>query len=119
MWQRLFRAVNEIVFCFDGDEAGRRAAWRATENTLALMKAGRRAVFLFLPEGEDPDSLVRAEGREAFERRLDDAVPLSRFLFDHLAADTDPSTPEGGASFVSHLRPLLDACRPAHIGINW
>ena len=64
-------------------------------------------MFLFLPDGEDPDSLVRAEGRDAFERRLDDAVPLSRLLFDHLAADTDPETPEGGARFVEHLRPLV------------
>ena len=60
---RLFRAVQDIVFCFDGDEAGRRAAWRAVENTLPSMKSGRRAHFLFLPEGEDPDSLVRTEGR--------------------------------------------------------
>ena len=72
------------------------------------MKAGRRALFLFLPEGEDPDSLVRAEGRDAFERRLEGAVPLSRFVFDHLAAEVDPGTPEGGARFVDGLRPLLE-----------
>ena len=106
--RRLFRPVNDIVFCFDGDEAGRRAAWRAARNALPSMMAGRRALFLFLPEGEDPDSLVRAEGREAFERRLEGAVPLSRFVFDHLAAEADPGTPEGGARFVDGLRPLLD-----------
>ena len=106
--QRLFRPVSDIVFCFDGDEAGRRAAWRAAQNALPSMKAGRRALFLFLPEGEDPDSLVRAEGREAFERRLEGAVPLSRFVFDHLAAEVDPGTPEGGARFVDGLRPLLE-----------
>ena len=106
--QRLFRTVNDIVFCFDGDEAGRRAAWRAVENTLPSMKAGRRALFLFLPEGEDPDSLVRTEGRQAFESRLDDAQPLSRFLFDHLAAGIDPDTPEGGARFVEQIHPHLD-----------
>ena len=106
--QRLFRAVNDVVFCFDGDAAGRRAAWRAVENTLPAMKGGRQAQFLFLPEGEDPDSLVRAEGRDAFEGRLDDAVPLSRFLFDHLAAGVDLDTPEGRAR-------LVDASRP-HIG---
>ena len=106
--QRLFRAVNDIVFCFDGDEAGRRAAWRAVENALQALKAGRRALFLFLPEGEDPDSLVRAEGRHAFESRIDDAVPLSRFLFDHLAAGVDLTTPEGGARFVDHLRPCIE-----------
>ena len=106
--QRLFRAVADIVFCFDGDEAGRRAAWRAVENTLPALKAGRQALFLFLPEGEDPDSLVRAEGRRAFENRIDDAVPLSRFLFDHLTAGVDLTTPEGRAR-------LVDSCRP-HIG---
>ena len=106
--QRMFRAVNDIAFCFDGDEAGRRAAWRAVENTLPSMKSGRRTHFLFLPEGEDPDSLVRAEGRDAFERRLDDAVPLSRFLFDHLASEADLRTPEGGGRFVDDLRPLIE-----------
>ena len=106
--QRLFRPVSDIVFCFDGDEAGRRAAWRAAQNALPSMKAGRRALFLFLPEGEDPDSLVRAEGRDAFERRLEGAVPLSRFVFEHLAAEVDPGTPEGGARFVDGLRPLLE-----------
>ena len=106
--QRLFRVVDDIVFCFDGDEAGRRAAWRAVESTLPSMKSGHRTQFLFLPEGEDPDSLVRSEGRRAFERRFDDAVPLSRFLFDRLTAGVDLSTPEGGARFVDHLRPLVN-----------
>ena len=110
--QRMFRAVNDIVFCFDGDEAGRRAARRAVENTLPSLKAGRQTLFLFLPEGEDPDSLVRAEGRHAFENRLDDAVPLSRFLFDHLTADVDPRTPEGGARFVERLRPHIERTPP-------
>ena len=105
--QRLFRGVNDIVFCFDGDEAGRRAAWRAVGNTLPSMKGGRQALYLFLPESQDPDSLVRAEGRHAFESRLDDAVPLSRFLFDHLVAGVDVRTPEGGARFFDQLRPLV------------
>ena len=106
--QRLFRVVNDVVFCFDGDEAGRRAAWRALENALPAMKGGRQASFLFLPEGEDPDSLVRAEGRHAFESRLDDALPLSRFLFQHLTAGVDLGTAEGGARFVDHLRPHVE-----------
>ena len=110
--QRLFRAVNDIVFCFDGDEAGRRAAWRAVENTLPALKAGRQALFLFLPDGEDPDSLVRAEGKESFERRLDAAIPLSRFLFEHLAADSDPRSPEGGARFFDRLRPMIERTPP-------
>ena len=106
--QRLFRAVDDVVFCFDGDEAGRRAAWRAVENALPSMRAGRQALYLFLPDGEDPDSLVRTEGRHAFEDRLGDAVPLSRFLFDHLTAGVDLQTPEGRAR-------LVDSCR-RHIG---
>ena len=110
--RRLFRAVDDIVFCFDGDEAGRRAAWRALENTLAAMTGGRQALFLFLPEGEDPDSLVRAEGRQAFERRLDDAVPLSRFLFDHLTAGVDLDTPEGRARLVESSRPHIGRVPP-------
>ncbi len=110
--QRLFRAVNDIVFCFDGDDAGRRAAWRAAENVLASMMPARRALFLFPPEGEDPDSLVRAEGRDAFERRLDAAVPLSRFLFEHLSAGIDPRSPEGGARFFDRLHPLIERTPP-------
>ncbi|MCY4349622.1 MAG: DNA primase [Thiotrichales bacterium] len=110
--QHLFRAVADIVFCFDGDEAGRRAAWRAAENTLPTLKAGRQAWFLFLPEGEDPDSLVRAEGREAFENRIGGAIPLSRFLFDHLTIGVDLSTPEGRARLVESSRPLFDRVPP-------
>ena len=106
--QRLFRGVNDIVFCFDGDEAGRRAAWRAAESTLPSMKSGRQALLLFLPEGEDPDSLVRTEGRRAFESRLHDAVPLSRFVFNQLTVGVDLTTPEGGARFVERLRPLIN-----------
>ena len=106
--QRLFRIVNDVVFCFDGDEAGRRAAWRALDNALPSMKDGRQALFLFLPEGEDPDSLVRAEGQRAFEERLDGALPLSRFLFDHLSADVDLRTPEGGARFIERSRPCIE-----------
>ena len=110
--QRLFRGVDDVVFCFDGDEAGRRAAWRAVENALPSMKAGRQALFLFLPEGEDPDSLVRAEGRHAFENRLEDAVPLSRFLFEHLTAGVDLQTPEGRARLVESSRPHIGRVPP-------
>ena len=110
--QRLFRGVNDVVFCFDGDDAGRRAAWRAVENALPSMKGGRQALYLFLPEGEDPDSLVRTEGRHAFESRLDNAVPLSRFLFDHLTADVDLDTPEGRARLVDSCRPHVDRIPP-------
>ena len=110
--RRLFRVVNDVVFCFDGDEAGRRAAWRALENALPAMKGGRQALFLFLPEGEDPDSLVRSEGRRAFEERLDGALPMSRFLFDHLGAGADLRTPEGRARLVDRARPHIGRVPP-------
>ncbi|TFH88708.1 DNA primase [Billgrantia azerbaijanica] len=86
---RLFRLVDEVVFCFDGDRAGRQAAARALETALPLMIDGRQARFLFLPEGEDPDSLVRREGPEAFTDRITCASPLSEFLFDQAARGRD------------------------------
>ena len=110
--QRMFRVVNDVVFCFDGDDAGRRAAWRAVENTLPCMKPGRQALFLFLPEGEDPDSLVRTEGKDRFEERLEGAVPMSVFLFDHLSSGVDLRTPEGRARLVERTRPHLDKLPP-------
>ncbi|PZN28322.1 MAG: DNA primase, partial [Proteobacteria bacterium] len=83
---RVFRLCNEVVFCFDGDRAGRAAAWRALENALGQVRQGRQIRFLFLPEGQDPDSLVGAEGRSAFEARLDGAQSLSEYLLQHLSA---------------------------------
>lgn len=105
--QKLFRVTEEVVFCFDGDRAGRGAAWRALENVLPEAHEGRQIKFLFLPEGEDPDTLVRKEGRERFEARLNDAVPLSRFLLDHLAEQTDMGSLDGRARLVELARPLL------------
>ncbi len=84
--QLLFKQVSQVTFCFDGDAAGRKAAWRALEATLPQMEGGRSASFLFLPDGEDPDSLIRQEGRTAFETRLkEDAQELAAFFFGHLA----------------------------------
>ena len=104
--EQLFRHVSEVVFCFDGDNAGRRAAWRALETVLPLLSEGRKAGFLFLPQGHDPDSLVRAEGRTWFEdpQRL---TPLSNFLFDELAARADISSLDGKAQLVALARPLI------------
>ena len=104
---QIFRSVHEVIFCYDGDMAGRKAAWRALQNTLEVIKDGLQAKFLFLPDGEDPDSMVRQEGREAFEQRLDAAVPLSDFLFDQLGHDHDVNTLEGKASLADAARPLL------------
>jgi DNA primase len=104
----MFRATSVVVFCFDGDAAGRRAAWKGLETALPAMRSDREVRFLFLPEGEDPDSLVRAEGRAGFERRLAEAVPLSRFLFDEMGRKLDLTTPDGRARLVAQAQPLLE-----------
>ena len=110
--QQLFKLVPEVVFCFDGDAAGRRAAWRALETALPVLRDGLVLRFMFLPEGEDPDSRVRAVGREGFEADLAAARPLSDFFFEHLAAELDLSTAEGRARLVDQARPLLGRLRP-------
>jgi DNA primase len=104
---RLFRVTNEVVFCFDGDRAGRQAAWRALENALGHARDGRQLRFLFLPEGDDPDSLVAKEGQAAFEARLEAAVPLSEFLVRQLAAQVDLSSVDGRARLGELARPLV------------
>ena len=106
--ERLFRSVSDLVFCFDGDRAGRAAAWRALEATLPFLRDGRQVGFLFLPEGEDPDTLVRGEGRAAFERRLEHATPLADYLFAELRAQVDPDTLAGRARLAQLARPLLE-----------
>lgn len=106
--EALFRCTADLVFCFDGDRAGRQAAWRALENTLPALRDGRQARFLFLPEGEDPDSLVRKEGQEAFRKRLGEALALSEFLFHSLKGRTATATLDGRARLVEQARPLLN-----------
>lgn len=106
--EQLFRTAERVVFCYDGDRAGRQAAWRALEATLPAMLDGREAAFLFLPEGEDPDSMVRREGAAAFEHRLaESAVPLAEFLFQRLGEQVDLATLDGRARLVALARPLL------------
>ncbi|WP_447529549.1 DNA primase [Vreelandella sp. TE19] len=100
---RLFRLVNRVVFCFDGDRAGRQAASRALETALPQMIDGREARFLFLPEGEDPDSLVRREGEKAFQDRVTCAMPLSEFLFEQAGQGRDLNTVEGRERFASQV----------------
>jgi DNA primase len=104
---RIFRVCSEVIFCFDGDRAGRGAAWRALENALPQVREGREIRFLFLPEGHDPDSLVGEEGREAFEQRLAQALPLSEFLIQRLAESVDMQSVDGRAKFAEQARPLL------------
>jgi DNA primase len=105
--EQLFRVSQDIVFCFDGDEAGRRAAWRALETALPAMHDGRQAFFMFLPEGQDPDSLVRSAGAEAFAAATAEADSLGTFLFDHLAAQVDLATIDGRSRLTALARPLL------------
>ena len=105
--QRIFRLVGEVVFCFDGDRAGRAAAWRALENAVGEIKQGRQVRFLFLPEGHDPDTLVQEEGAAAFEARLATALPLSDYLIRELSARTDVASVDGRARLVELARPLV------------
>jgi len=104
---KLFRIVPELVFCYDGDAAGKKAAWRALENALPVLRDGVQARFLFLPDGEDPDSLVRKEGQQAFEQRLQQATPLSDFLLSHLAEPLDLSAADGKARLSELAKPLI------------
>jgi DNA primase len=105
--QKLLRQADEVVFSFDGDAAGRRAAWRALEVSLPQLADGKQVKFLFLPEGEDPDTYVRKHGKAGFEQLLGRAVPLSRFLLEELASRGDPATAEGRARCVHEAKPLL------------
>ena len=105
--QKLLRQVDRIVYCFDGDAAGRKAAWRALENSLEALPEQKSIGFVFLPETDDPDSFVRSQGREAFERLIAQAMPLSEFLLRELAAHCDMTSAEGKAKLVAEAKPLL------------
>jgi DNA primase len=104
---KIFRLTSEVVFCFDGDRAGRQAAWRALENSLPLARDGRELKFMFLPDGHDPDTLVAEEGPEAFENRLSTALPLSEYLIQHLMAEVDLNHDEGRAKLKALAAPLF------------
>ena len=105
--EKIFRVVPEVVFCFDGDRAGREAAWRAVQNALPLMREGRQARFMFLPDGEDPDTLIRKEGQVGFEARIENSVPLSTFFYNQLTKQVDTLSMDGRARLVELVRPLL------------
>jgi len=106
--ERLFRVVPQIVFCFDGDRAGRQAAWRALENALSVLSEGRQIRFMFLPDGEDPDTLVRKEGKDGFGARVTDATSFSDYFFGELSAAVDMASIDGRARLVEQARPLLE-----------
>jgi len=116
--QKLLRHTDEIVFCFDGDAAGRRAAWRAMENSLAILKDDSRIGFLFLAPEHDPDSYIRAFGKDAFEALLTgEVVPLSAYLFKELAALHDLGSSEGRSAFLQAARPLLSQIRASALSL--
>ena len=104
---RLFRMCDEIFFCFDGDRAGRAAAWRALENALPQIREGRQIRFIFLPDGQDPDSYVQQHGATSFEKALDDAMPLSDFLIEELSTQVDMDSVDGRARLAELARPLV------------
>ncbi|MBC0855202.1 DNA primase [Pantoea stewartii] len=105
--QLLFRSTDNVICCYDGDRAGREAAWRALETALPYMNDGRQLRFMFLPDGEDPDTLVRKEGKAAFEARMEQAMPLSSFLFDSLLPQVDLSSRDGKARLSTLALPLI------------
>ncbi|UHD17153.1 DNA primase [Thiocapsa bogorovii] len=110
--QLLSRTTPEIVFCFDGDRAGRAAAWKALESALPSATGRQSIRFLFLPDGEDPDTLMRAEGADAFRGRMTQAQPLSEFLFEQLCNQVDMSSIDGRARFSILAQPLIQAVPP-------
>jgi DNA primase len=115
--QKLLRHADDVVFCFDGDDAGRRAAWRALENSLSSITDGKNISFLFLPQGEDPDSFVRKNGKDGFEKLLGEALPLSAFLLRELSARVDLKSEEGRARFLQSARPLVSKITAPALGL--
>ena len=115
--QKLLRQSDNVVFCFDGDAAGRKAAWRALENSLGQVVDGKNLSFLFLPQGEDPDSYVRSAGKAGFESLLAEAVPFSQFLLRELTAQVDMQTQEGRAHLLQLARPLLQQVTAPALGL--
>ncbi|HTN93327.1 MAG TPA: DNA primase [Gallionella sp.] len=107
--QKLLRLTGHIVFCFDGDAAGQRAAWRALENALPYLQDGKRISFLFLPADHDPDSFIREYGKDAFEQRIQGAMPLSAYLLREISAGLDLHTQEGRNQLLQRAKPLLTA----------
>ncbi len=104
----LFRRVEQVVFCFDGDEAGRKAAFRGMEASLPMMEDGRQVKFLFLPEGEDPDTVVRSKGAKHLEHMFDTAAPLEQFLFEQMGEGIDLTTMDGKARLSKLVAPYIN-----------
>ena len=113
--RQLLRGVRRVVFCFDADRAGHAAAWRALEQALRVLRDGDEIDFLFLPEGEDPDSFVRTQGAEAFRARLAEAQPLSAYFLDNLKARHDTTTMEGRSRLMREAEQLLRPLQPGYL----
>ncbi|RUO75623.1 DNA primase [Pseudidiomarina taiwanensis] len=106
--QMLFRATQRVICCYDGDRAGRDAAWRALENALPLLTDGLEMSFLFLPDGEDPDSLVQKEGAEKFAERFAQAQSFTDYFFEHLSRDLNLASDAGRSALLRDARPLIE-----------
>jgi DNA primase len=105
--KKLFQLCNEVIFCFDGDRAGREAAWRAMNNALAAIKPGKQARFMFLPEGEDPDTLIRQRGKEGFEAEVERAMSFTEFFFDALMKKVNMSSADADGRLIDEAIPYL------------
>ena len=105
--EKLFRSCKTLIFCFDGDAAGKKAAWRSLEQCLASLKEGRLARFLFLPDGHDPDSYIREQGASAFEQEVGKSATLTEFLFKTLLTECNTKSAEGKSQFIDRLRPYF------------
>ena len=105
--EKLFRSCKTLIFCFDGDSAGKKAAWRSLEQCLVSLKEGRLARFLFLPEGHDPDTYIQAHGQQGFQDQVDDAATLTEFLFENLLSQCNIKSLEGKSQFLDRLRPYF------------
>jgi DNA primase len=106
--QKLFRLCDEVFFCFDGDRAGRDAAWRAMNNALPAIKPGKQARFMFLPDGEDPDTLVREKGKTGFEAEMTQAMTFSEFFFDSLMKQVNMDSLDGRSKLIDLSKPYLE-----------
>ncbi len=105
---KLFRLCEQVIFCFDGDRAGRDAAWRALENALPVMREGFELRFMFLPDGQDPDTQIRHEGKDKFEAEIEVALPFSIYFFNTLSQSLDLKTLDGRARLVQHAKPYIN-----------
>ena len=113
---KLVKLADNVVFCFDGDEAGRKAAWRALEVALPVLADGKTVSFLFLPAEDDPDTFVRRQGKDAFLKAVTEAKPLSQFLFSELAGRVDMKSEEGRARFLAQAKPLVGEIQAPALG---